>query len=308
MKKVAVLIGGRSAEREISLLTGEEIYRALTQAGYSVFKVEADESMWEVLRNNKPDVVFIALHGRWGEDGTVQGMLELLGLAYTGSGVLASALGINKAMSKRIFRALNLDTPRFVSVKRQHKDKNQVLKQFLKEVGYPVVVKPCREGSTIGLSVIERGEEIVQALEQAFSYDDEAIVEEFAEGKEVTVGILGNDHPRVLPSLEIVYKKKTYDFEAKYTPGMSEHIIPARISKAQGKRAKELALAAHHALGCRGFSRVDFIVGRERIYILEVNTIPGMTSLSLFPDAARAAGIEFPQLVSRIVELALERE
>jgi D-alanine-D-alanine ligase len=304
-KRVAVLVGGRSAEREISLLTGEEIYQALTQAGYSAFKVEADDSVWESLKENKPDVVFIALHGRWGEDGTVQGMLELLGLPYTGSGVLASALGINKAVSKTIFQTANLDTPRFVVVRGARESEN--LGRFLEEKGYPVVVKPCREGSTIGLSVVEGKEGLAEALRLAAAYDNQIVVEEFVEGKEVTIGILGNDQLIAFPSLEICYRSKTYDYETKYTPGMSEHIIPARISQEQEKRAKEMALAVHQALGCRGFSRVDLIVAKDRICVLEVNTIPGMTSLSLFPDAARAAGIKFPELVSRIVELALEK-
>lgn len=304
-KKVAVLVGGRSTEREVSLLTGQEIYQALGQAGYAAFKVEADESMWETLRKKRPDVVFIALHGRWGEDGTVQGMLELLELPYTGSGVLASALGMNKTVSKTIFQAANIDTPRFTAI--GGGSEKGSLAKFLKETGYPVVVKPCREGSTIGLSIVESEEGLPQALKLAGTYDDQILVEEFVEGKEVTIGVLGNDRPAALPSLEVYYKNRAYDYEAKYTAGMSEHIIPARIGPEQEKRAKEIALAAHEALGCRGFSRVDLIVASDRICVLEVNTIPGMTRLSLFPDAARAAGIEFPELVSRIVELALEK-
>lgn len=304
-KTVAVLMGGRSAEREISLLTGQEIFQALGQAGYAAFKVEADESMWEILRAKRPDAVFIALHGRGGEDGTVQGMLELLGLPYTGSGVLASALGMNKTASKIMFQAANLDTPRFVAI--GVGSEKEDLAEFLRETGYPVVVKPCREGSTIGLSVVESEEELPQALKLAATHDDQILVEEFVEGKEVTVGVLGNDEPTALPTLEISYKNKTYDYEAKYTAGMSEHIIPARIGPEQERKAKEMALAAHRALGCSGFSRVDLIVASDRMCVLEVNTIPGMTRLSLFPDAARAAGIEFPDLVSRIVGLALEK-
>lgn len=306
-KRVAVLMGGRSAEREISLLTGEEIYKALLSSSYQALKIEADEMMWENLKKEKPDAVFIALHGRWGEDGTVQGMLEVLDIPYTGSGVLASALGIDKAISKLIFQAAGIETPRFVLLTREKRRSTKAMKEFISEVGFPLAIKPRREGSTIGLSIVRSQEEVDAALEKAFLYDD-ALIEEFIEGKEVTVGILGNEDLLALPSLEIDYDSEIYDFESKYTPGMSRHIIPARISKRQEKEIQELALAAHRALGCRGFSRVDLIVGKEKIVVLEVNTIPGMTSLSLFPDAARAAGIEFPQLISRIVELALEKK
>ncbi len=306
-KRVAVLMGGRSAEREISLASGNEVLNALNSCGFYAFKVEANEQMWEILRKEKPDVVFIALHGRWGEDGTVQGMLEILDIPYSGSGVLASALGMDKAMSKLIFQAAGIETPRFVVVPRESKREKVSLNGFVSDVGFPLVIKPRREGSTIGLSIINNLDEVDKALEKAFAYDD-ALVEEFVKGKEVTVGILGNEDLLILPTVEITYDSEVYDFTSKYTPGMSTHIIPARIGKAQERKAQKLALDAYKALGCRGFSRVDLIVDKKRAVVLEINTIPGMTNLSLFPDAARAAGIEFPQLVSKIVKLALEKK
>ncbi|MEW6189001.1 MAG: D-alanine--D-alanine ligase [Actinomycetota bacterium] len=308
--KVAVLMGGRSAEREISIMTGEEIYKALVQKGYPAVKVYLDENVVENLKREKVDVVFIALHGRYGEDGTVQGMLEILGLPYTGSGVLASALGINKIMAKRIFKASSVNTADFCTISQEEykKDPTSVREKVIEEIGFPMVIKPAREGSTIGLSVVQKSDQLDAALQDAFEYDEQLLVEKFIEGTEVTVGILGDKDPEALPTLEIVSKKGIYDYQAKYTPGMSEHIIPARIPSEHRRAVQEMAIKAHKALGCRGFSRVDAIVTREGIpYILEVNTIPGMTSLSLFPDAARVAGIAFPDLVSRIVEMALEK-
>jgi D-alanine-D-alanine ligase len=309
-KKVAVLMGGRSAEREISLKTGSQVCEALSRQGYSAAKIDVDENVWENLKKAQPDVVFIALHGRLGEDGTIQGMLELLGIPYTGSGVLASALGIDKIMSKRIFKAEGISTPEFTTLSKDDFNSNdlpETVRKLAESPGFPMVVKPCREGSTIGLSVITKEEDVEGALREAFRYDDELLIEQFINGREVTVGILGNRDPIALPTLEVISKKELYDFEAKYTPGMSEHIIPARFPEEQRKNMQKLALCAHQALNCRGFSRVDLIVTPDGFsYVLEVNTIPGMTGVSLYPDAARAAGIEFADLVSRLVELALE--
>jgi len=309
-KKVAVLMGGRSAEREISLLTGEQIYQALTQKEYEAVKVDFDGDAVQTLTTINPDVVFIALHGRFGEDGTVQGLLEILGLPYTGSGVMASALGINKAMSKRVFQAAGINTPAYVTVSAQdhNKDDKRVSGDILSTIGIPLVVKPACEGSTIGMSVVKKEEELSAALEKAFLCDKEVVAERFVQGVEITVGVIGNN-PVALPTLEIVTKTDFYDYETKYTKGLSEHIIPARLPEEQNLRAQEIAILAHKALGCRGFSRVDIIVDAQgHSHVLEINTIPGMTTLSLFPDAARAAGYEFPDLIEHIVELALEKD
>ncbi|HZD59545.1 MAG TPA: D-alanine--D-alanine ligase [Anaerolineae bacterium] len=309
-KRVAVLMGGRSAEREISLLTGEQVYHALTQKGYEAIKVDFDEGVVQKLLAINPEVVFVALHGRFGEDGTIQGLLEVLSLPYTGSGVMASALGINKAMSKQIFQSVGINTPRFAiaSASDFREDCDRFCERIIAATGIPLVVKPACEGSTIGMSVVKEEGELPAALDMAFSYDVDVVVEQFIEGVEITVGIIGNE-PVALPTLEIVTKTDFYDYDTKYTKGLSEHIIPARIPEEQRIRAQEVAVLAHRAIGCRGFSRVDIIVdaqGQPRV--LEINTIPGMTTLSLFPDAARAAGYEFPELISYIVELALEKD
>ncbi|MDO8886932.1 D-alanine--D-alanine ligase [Candidatus Oleimmundimicrobium sp.] len=308
--RVAVLLGGRSKEREISLVTGEEIYKALIQNGYPAFKIELNEDVVENLKKERPDVVFVALHGRYGEDGTVQGMLELLDIPYTGSGVLASAVGINKAATKRIFKAEGIPTPDFqVFTHRSFQaNKQEIIDDLPKKLGLPLVIKPVNEGSTIGMSIIKEKENLPEAIETAFEYDEEVLVEKFIEGTEITVGVLGNEKPQPLPTLEITHNSEMYDYETKYTEGLSRHIIPARIPEEQRKAAQEMAVRIHEILGCRGFSRADFIVSADGTpYTLEVNTIPGMTPLSLFPDAARAAGIEFSELVSKIVEFALEK-
>lgn len=305
-KRVAVLMGGRSEEREISLLSGEQVYNALQERDYDAVKVQMDEEIIENLKRIKPDVVFIALHGRFGEDGTIQGLLEVFGFPYTGSGVMASSIAMNKVMTKQVIRAANISTPPFF-VLNNNSDQENKHKIFLKEIGLPVVVKPSCEGSTIGISIVRDEQEIASAIELAFSFSGEIIIEKFVKGKEITVGILGNK-PVALPTLEIVIETDSYDYETKYTDGLSKHIIPARITKEQQEQAKAAALAAHNAVGCEGYSRVDFIVDNKGIpQMLEINTLPGMTKLSLYPDAARAAGFEFPDLVSEIVELALKK-
>ncbi|MDP2211127.1 MAG: D-alanine--D-alanine ligase [Candidatus Aquicultor sp.] len=308
-KRVAVLMGGRSAERDISLLTGEQIYQALLEKEHEAFKVDLDKNVAEELLRLKPDVVFIALHGRFGEDGTVQGMLEILGLPYTGSGVMASAIGINKAMSKKLFQAAGVETPpyKLFCARDYAKDSAGVLAGSLQTIGIPCVVKPISEGSTIGMSLVRREADFVDAVEHALEHDSEVMVEQLVEGVEITVGVLGND-PIALPTLEIETETDFFDYETKYTAGLSRHIIPARLPEDQQRRAQEAALRAHNAIGCRGFSRVDIIVDKEGTpHVLEINTIPGMTSLSLFPDAARAAGYEFPELISYLIEQALEK-
>ncbi|MHB8842446.1 MAG: D-alanine--D-alanine ligase [Candidatus Aquicultor sp.] len=305
--KVAVLMGGRSAEREISLLTGEQIYQALLQKGYDAVAVHLDEHIVETLKSLKPDVVFIALHGRYGEDGTIQGLLEILDLPYTGSGVLASALGIDKAMSKRVFEAAGIETPGYAVVSKQDfVVDRESCEGIVSTLGFPLVVKPAREGSTIGMSIAHDVDGLGTALEMAFSHDSDVVIEQFVDGVEITVGVLGNE-PKALPTLEVVTTTGFYDYETKYTAGLSEHIIPARLPEEHRRRAQEIAVKAHTALGCKGFSRVDIIVEDSgRCNVLEINTIPGMTRLSLFPDAARAAGYEFPDLIAYMIKLALE--
>ena len=251
----------------------------------------------------RPDVVFIALHGPGGEDGTVQGMLEVLGVPYTGSGVLASALAMDKAMSKRLLVASGVKMPLSIVARRGHK-----LSAGEWTLPLPVIVKPSRQGSTFGVTVVDNLDALDTALETAFRYDDTALVEQFVTGTEITVPIIGNEDLEILPIVEIVPAKGFYDYEAKYTPGATDEIVPARISDELSAKARDIAELCHRTLGCRGMSRTDMIVSPDgEIYTLEVNTIPGMTPTSLLPRSAEAAGISFPKLLDRLIELALEK-
>lgn len=304
--RIAVLMGGRSAEREVSLHTGEQVEGALAAVGHDVVRVDtADIGFIETLRTGQFDVAFICLHGRFGEDGTIQGLLELLDLPYVGSGVLASALAMDKVVSKQIFVASGLPTPAWEVVQRGFA---YSVAEISARLGDKLVVKPVSEGSSVGMSIVHEPGELASAIERAFEHDRTVLVEEFVAGAEVTVGVLGNDEITALPTLEVVPEHEFYDYESKYIPGMSRHIIPARVSDVARAECQRIAIEAHRALTCRGMSRADTIVtGAGAVYLLEVNTIPGMTKTSLLPDSARAAGIEFPELCARLVALALER-
>ena len=304
-KRIAVLMGGTSAEREVSLHTGEQVVAALTERGALPTSLDtADLGFIDALRAGGFDAVFICLHGRFGEDGTVQGLLELLGLPYVGSGVLASALAMDKVMSKHLFAAAGLRSPEYVALTTSDTvDVDGIVAAF----GEKSVVKPANEGSSVGMTIVHRAAELPAAIAKAFEHDDCVLVERFVAGVEVTVGVLGDEEPFVLPTLEIVPEHEFYDYESKYVPGMSSHIIPARVSEAARTECQRLSAAAHRVLGCRGISRSDTIVAEDgTVYLLEVNTIPGMTSTSLLPDAARAAGIEFPDLCAMLVGYALD--
>lgn len=308
--RVAVLMGGMSAEREVSLKTGSKVIEALDPARYEVFAVDprprAEGCGWlEALAREQVDVAFIALHGRFGEDGTIQGLLELLGIPYTGSGVLSSALAIHKIRSKQIYRSAGIPTPESVELERSMGAEATL--ERVASFPIPAVVKPSCEGSTIGITIVRDPEQMAPAIELAFRHDASVLVERFVSGVEITAAVVGNDHPQVLPLIEIVPRSGFYDYEMKYTPGATEEIVPARIAPEQTARAQELALQAHLALGCRGMSRTDMIVAKDGIWVLETNTIPGMTETSLLPRAAAGAGISFPALVERIIEHALER-
>lgn len=309
--KIGVLMGGRSAEKDVSLRTGDAIYNALKEKGYPAVKIDVGLDIAEKIKENAVELAFLALHGKYGEDGTIQGMLEMLDIPYTGSGVLASALAIDKIATKKILLSEGLPTPGFkLSARKETRQKGiqSISQQIYKEMGLPLVVKAPTQGSTIGISFVHQEDELVPALELAFRYDPVALVEQFVQGVEVTASVLGNDDPVALPLIEIVSATGVYDYEAKYTAGMSDHIIPPRIPEEQQALVKKLAVRTFKALGCRGLARVDFIVDqRGNPYILEVNTIPGMTATSLYPDAARAAGIEFPELVDKLVKMALEK-
>jgi len=300
---IAVLQGGRSAEREVSLISGVQVAKALRQRGHDVEQVDLDEKVWDRLRDGGYDCVFIALHGRLGEDGTVQGMLELLGLPYTGSGVLASALCIDKSRANDVLRAQGLMIPDFEEFE------GDDVEDLADRYGLPVVVKPVREGSTIGLTIARDLDALASGLVLARRYDRRVMVQRFVEGTEITIGVLATPELCVLPTLEITYENETYDYDAKYTAGRSHHIIPARIPEAARRAASEATARAFRVLGCEGMARVDFIISPDCTpWLLEVNTVPGLTGLSLLPDAARAAGVPFDELCERLVRHGIERQ
>ena len=307
--RVAVICGGRSSEAEVSRTSGAQVLQALRQRGHDAERIEADEELWDALRGGGYDVAFIALHGRFGEDGTVQGVCELLSLPYTGSGVLATALCLDKAMAKRVLVAEGIKTPPWELLPR-HLDDGRVAEAMTRAagaLGLPMVVKPNRGGSTIGLSIVRGEGDLAEAYRNAAQHDA-VLCEKFVDGLEITIGVLGHNPPEALPTLEIVSHRPLYDYAAKYTAGQSEHIIPARLPEEQRQAAQRAAERAHAALGCYSMSRVDVIVDRGgEPWVIEVNAIPGLTALSLLPDAARAAGIGFDALCDRLVREAMER-
>lgn len=303
--RVALLVGGRSAEREVSLNSGAQVAAALKESGFDVVQIDSGADTFVVdLAQSKADIAFICLHGRFGEDGTVQGLCELLGMPYVGSGVLASALAMDKVMSKHVFSQMGIDSPDYAVLRR---GQDYDVEELTARLGEKTVVKPANEGSAIGVTIAHSPSELPDAIETAFEYDVSVLVERFVSGVEVTVGVIGNEELIALPTLEIVPEHEFYDYESKYMPGMSRHIIPARVSEEVQAECQRLSVEAHRVLGCRGMSRSDTIVDESgHVWLLEVNTIPGMTPTSLLPDAARAAGMEFPDLCRRLVELGLD--
>lgn len=291
-------MGGLSAEREVSLKSGTAVHQALLALEYNAVAIDVGRDLAFVLAREEIEVAFIALHGRYGEDGCVQGLLELMQIPYTGSGVLASALAMHKLYSKQAFTANNILTAPFHHFR--HADHVRLAELSF---GLPIVVKPVQEGSSVGISIVKSEGELKAAVELAFQHDSEILVEQYVKGQEVQVGIL-DDCP--IGAIEIVPKNEFYDFEAKYTDGMAEHIFPARLEPALYAKAQQTGLAAHRTLGCKGYSRVDLLVNPDgECYVLEVNTLPGMTALSLLPEiAAKGAGLTFEALVGRIIEAA----
>ncbi len=301
-KKIGVLMGGLSSEREVSLASGNAILKALKQKGYHAVAIDVGRDVAMQIRSQGIDMAFIALHGKFGEDGAIQGMLEVMGIPYTGSGILASALGMNKTVSKQVFRSRGLHVGPYEVVYANEASRANAL---IEQIRYPVVVKPHAEGSSVGVSLVFKKEDVDPAVELAFRYGNEILIEKFIKGREVQVGIVGD---RALGAIEIVPKRAFYDYAAKYEQGMSDHFFPARIPEAIYTRTLEAGLAAHRAIGCRGYSRVDFIIDENNVpYILEVNTLPGMTATSLLPEIAKGAGIPFPDLIEEILRLALAR-
>lgn len=329
--KVAVLFGGTSAERDVSIASGAQIVAALRELGHEVIAVDTargvlgpeeeeqllraaispvppETAALDMLRTGDPtaltrapefhgtDVVFLALHGGTGEDGTVQALLDMVGIPYTGSGHLGSAMAMDKGVSKRLFRDAGVPTPDWMMAPAP-------AEQVIERLGLPLVVKPSKQGSTVGLTVVKRAEDYDAAVELAYRYDDEVMLERFIAGREVTVGILDGEP---LPVGEIIPRHEIFDYECKYQKGMAEEIFPADLPAESAAEAQRLALAAHDVLKLGGYSRIDFRMDADgAFWCLEANTLPGMTAASLLPKAARAAGIEFPELCDRICRLAL---
>lgn len=310
-ERIAVIMGGKSGEREVSLRSGRNIADALKRSGCTAATFDVEPDLFIQLRDYKPDLVFLALHGRYGEDGTIQGMLDLMGIRYTGSGVLASALAMDKMMAKRIFTYENIPTPKAATIQieeLEREDRSAIEERICGRIGLPAVVKPVLEGSSLGVTIIRGADQFWPAVQSAFQHDHTVMVEQFVSGIEITVAVLGNRDPRPLPVIEVVPRLGGfYDYESKYASGGSDHIIPARLPGPVLDLASRIAVQSHQALGCRGYSRTDMIVDGEGVpFVLEVNTLPGMTKTSLVPDAALAAGIGFDELVLEIARLALE--
>ena len=308
-RKIGVLLGGLSSEREVSLRTGEAVLAALRQRGHDAIPIYVDRDVDVALRQEHIEVAFIALHGRWGEDGCVQGLLEMLGIPYTGSDVLASALAMHKAKAKELFRLHNLPTPAYytlvgAALAGESGDPLSIdeLTAIHGDFGFPCVVKPVREGSSVGVSICREPGELGPAVERALRFDDEILVERFIAGKEISVAVLGD---RALGAVEIAPRDGFYDYANKYTRGATDYYVPPRVSPERYRGLLTQALRAHLALGCRGATRVDMMVseaGNE--FILEVNTLPGLTKTSLLPKIARSIGMDYPTLCEHILETA----
>jgi D-alanine-D-alanine ligase len=330
--RVAVLMGGPSSEREVSLRSGQMVLKNLDPERYEAFPLDLDELLAVPAAiadlAERADFVFLALHGRWGEDGTVQGLLDVLGLPYQGSGVMASALAMNKVRAKAIYQELSLPQARWLDWRRLedgrfvrgcaalHGDTpfaaitpGEVEALTCASLGTDVVLKGATQGSTLGLAMVERREAFAAGLAAVAEADDEVLVEERIRGLELTAGVLGEAQALALPLIEILPRTSdTFDYAAKYTPGATEEICPARLDEATTARVQDLARRAHHGLGCAGASRSDFMLRDGVAYILETNTLPGLTEGSLLPQAARAAGIMMPELLDRLVRAGLARQ
>ncbi|MGQ9799433.1 MAG: D-alanine--D-alanine ligase family protein [Ignavibacterium sp.] len=326
---IILLVGGTSTERYISKLSSKSIYDALLKLGHNVVLLDPaygdnqpsetekyfDENDFAEISNSNyikcfnrkefdsADLVFIGLHGKWGEDGTVQAILDLKGIKYTGSKTLASAVTMDKILSKILFDEYKIPTPKWFSFRNSEMTFDDVVSKIETEISYPAIIKPNDQGSTVGLSICRNRDDIKNALSLAKNYSEKVLVEEFIAGRELTVGIVGDI---ALPVLEIKPKHEIYDYECKYTSGMSEYIVPADIPDHIANELKKTSLLAFKALECAGYARIDFRLSPEnKFYLLEINTLPGMTSLSLVPKMAKAVGMSFEELIDKIIQLSL---
>ena len=318
IEKVAVILGGTSTERDISLRSGHAVYEGLLKKGYNAFKIDPKlDDVYSILTNEKPDMAFIALHGQGGEDGTIQVFLDYLKIPYTGNSLLASALCMNKIFTQNILKANNILVPEFFTVN-QAKYKilgaEGIRKKIEESFGFPAIVKAPSQGSTLGIYFINNPDEdytkqLAHGIENAFKLENILLIEAMiVSSTEITISVLGNQRPVALPTLEITTVTGYYDYTTKYTHGMCEHIIPARLPLSVRQKAQAVAVETYTLLQCSGFARVDFMVQGNDIYMIDINTIPGMTDMSLLPDAAKAIGIDFPELIQLIIEMADGKE
>ena len=303
---IALLSGGISSEREVSISSGNQVYEALDHNKYDIIRYDPKTDLPQlVVDASKIDAALIILHGPFGEDGTVQGLLDLLEIPYQGSGVLGSALGMNKLASKHLYEKSGLLVPPYIMI-----GQNDTLdaEACVQQLGLPMVVKPVGSGSSVGISIVKSKDSFKEAVDKAFEQDSMVLIEAFIDGIELTGGVIGNDPLEALPIIEIIPSESFdfFDYEAKYTAGATNEICPARINDVMTQKAQEIAKTAHKALFCKGYSRTDMILKDQDIYVLETNTIPGMTATSLLPLAAGEAGIPFSQLLDRLIELSIE--
>jgi D-alanine-D-alanine ligase len=309
--RIAVLMGGRSLERDISLRSGRRVCHALEELGHEVLGLDVDENLVPFLNKEHPDLVYIALHGKFGEDGTIQELLEILNIPYTGPGVFSSALGFNKSLSKEIFIREGIPTPPFFVLSEatfQEMGALDALQAVGEKLGFPLVVKPAAQGSALGIKIAAAQEDLPGAVHTALHYDERVLLEKHVSGTEVAASILGNDSLQALPLVETVPLGGFFDFDSRYTPGLTEYYCPARLDDETAQKAMDIALETHRALGCLNVSRVDMIVDEQGVpQVLELNISPGMTETSLLPMAATTGGIEFNELVARLIGLAMEK-
>jgi D-alanine-D-alanine ligase len=303
---VALLAGGISSEREVSLHSGEQVYDALDKDKYHILQYDPQSDLSRLVQDaHKIDIAMIILHGPFGEDGTVQGLLDLLKIPYQGSGVLGSALAMNKVATKQLYEKAGLPViPYNVYARGDTVD----VEKCVSQLGLPLVVKPVAAGSSVGMSIVRSAADLQGAVDKAAEFDQAILVESFIGGTELTAGVIGNQQLDALPIIEIIPDEshEFFDYEAKYTAGVTREICPARINEELTQKAQHYAKISHRALFCKGYSRTDMILKEDEIYVLETNTIPGMTATSLFPQAAQVAGMSFSQVLDKLIELGLE--
>jgi len=306
--EIALLAGGWSGERDISIKSGDAVYRALDKNRYNVTRYDPHDDLESLIKARKGiDLAFILLHGKFGEDGRIQGLLDLLGIPFVGSGVLTSAMAFNKKVAKDIFKnaGLNVIKDEMIS-----KDKEFSVDQIMDRIGPSTVVKPVAEGSSLGVSICHNRDDLIEGIKMAFLYNQEVMVESHIQGREVTCCVIGEKELETLPIVEIVPEQghEFFDYKAKYTAGVTKEICPARLPTALKVKVEDCAKKAHKALKCRTWSRIDMIIKGEDVYVLEINTIPGMTENSLVPLAAKAAGISISRLLDRLIELSFSQQ